>query len=186
MEIKIGKWFSKWLDANEGRFRHRPLLCSRAEDGKRTEYVFQGVHPGVRLVVAGRGLFELWFVQEREVMDILGDFDVRSRYSARKGYYCADCEAWRPGKYYKTLGNLLAAHCFERLLKWANRNLTGEHRIRISLYRPAAGRYAACDIRIIKASEVKPRSKAEHGWLYSHQPVLIGRQKGADKRQKKP
>jgi hypothetical protein len=119
--------FANWLSINGDRLP-ATLVASVDRKGRKREYRIQGV-PSLRVWV-GDGSLEVAVIFRRQFVDLLRDFDVALRQTARGKYYCAF--RTHP-KYMKDRLSLLRSHSFKPFLTWCRENIRADRLLVIEM-----------------------------------------------------
>jgi hypothetical protein len=150
----ISKYFDEWLKDNRGKFRYPPVKLKNNLRG--VSYVFEGVTKRIKIYMDA-----YQFLIDVFPYDIIAEFDVFISVAPNGRFFCDQCF---PHKKYFTPAQLLTAHCFEPLLKWAHDQLN-EDKVLVIAGRPR--HWSAATI-------LRPGEKWTHGkhirFVY---PVLL-------------
>ena len=117
------KLFRRWLKAHRQSFNHAPYIV---KSRKRYFVInFRGVTEWISCIIGHSGQVEVWgrYGKDRNVCDILEEFDVHEARLADGRYGCRSCLV---SKTYESREALWIEHAFEPLAAWVNNQLTAE------------------------------------------------------------
>jgi|GEM_PF-4159452 len=125
------KLFRRWLRSNMARFPFSPVLIGMSGKDKFREPVFRfrGVSEQISFTVGPHGI-RTHFDLAGEYFDTWNDFEVYAAKTPNGTFVCVMClievregygKKGKSPREFKTLYDLYADHCFEKLLRWARK-----------------------------------------------------------------
>lgn len=122
--------FIKWLNANTGLFKYKPVLVKEHDD--EAFYRLEGLSKGLYFNVCEHWI-DIWFEIPDGRIDLLCEIDMPEVATNDGQYFCSCCKEETVN--YKSVEELYAKHTFIHLLNWVNK-LTDKHYYQVIEFNP--------------------------------------------------